>query len=193
MLKRILISIVLFLSVVLVAILAYQHYRPATAPTVANSGDAVTFKIATLTGDGIEEYVKNSSGTQYFLFYKSDNDYAYVKDYVIQPLLEELRIENLNDIQFVDFSEYSGSSAYIQKVWQISSCPSFVAVRYENGEIIVENSLQWSKDSLYDSDDLKAWMYENSIWNGVYVVDNPVNPMANSDTQEDTGATEQNP
>ena len=166
MFKKLLTSVLILLLIITTVVLTFFFFRREQAPTLRVVNGDVAPAVIGLTGYNIEEYVCGSDQTHYFLFFRNDADFDYIINFVINPLLSELRTSEISYLYFVDFTDFSGSPQFIQNTWGVMYLPAFVAVRYENRQIITISTLQWDIDTLLDANDLRDWLIENEIWNG---------------------------
>ncbi len=164
--------------VICFGIATYFYFRPKQAAIIADN--LIAIQEHKLTYANINDHITADNKPHYlWLCDLNKNDCIYVRDYVIKPLVIELQTKELNDIEFVDFYEAPDSKQYMTNNWGITSYPAFVTVQNIDGKITVLNSLSWDKNNPFDSQDLKTWMYENGIWNGVYQVEEKIAPALN--------------
>ncbi|MDD2591208.1 MAG: hypothetical protein PHP11_05635 [Erysipelotrichaceae bacterium] len=160
-------------------IAAYFYFQPKQAALVADN--MINLKNNKLTYLNINEHILADEQIHYlWLCDINDNDCIYVRDYVIKPLVKELNVNEINDIEYVDFYEAPTSKHYMYNTWGVDNYPAFIAAQNIDGKISVLNSLAWDKDNPFDQQDLKTWMYDNGIWNGVYQVEEKIAPAINN-------------
>jgi len=157
----------LAIGFILAIVLLHAYFEPKEATLIDKN--PIASDTAKLTYANAEQYVLKDEDIHYFwLCDPADADCIYVRDYVIQPLLDELEETSFDDILMVDFAEAPDTVHYRSSVWGVEFIPAFVAVQNVEGKMTVLSSLSWNKDDPMTSSHLKDWMYENAIWHGDY-------------------------
>ena len=166
MLKRIMFTLMALLAIYSGAVVVYLGNKPELAETSAfaqNSG-------STLYYDTLRDYTLNSgaSATHYYFFCTSeDNNCAFVEDTVIRDTERETGLTLSSLIEYVDITDLVENMDYnrLYTDWTVSSFPAFVAVKNDNGEIKIENTLEWTDDNPISSQTLTSWLELNKLYN----------------------------
>lgn len=165
MLKRILFTLMALLAIYSGAVVIYFSNRPQLAETSslsANSGNVLYY-------DTLRDYTLNSgaSATHYYFFCTSeDNNCAFVEDTVVRDTERATSLDLSSLIEFVDITRLVDAmdTDRLYTDWTITSYPAFVAVKNNNGQIEIENTLVWKDDDPISSQSLIAWLKLNNLY-----------------------------
>ena len=148
------------------AVVIYLGNKPQLAETsgfAANNGDALLY-------DTLRDYTLNSgaSATHYYFFCTSqDNNCAFIEDTIIRDTEKETGLDLGSLIEYVDITDLVDNMDVnrLYTDWKITSYPAFVAVKNDNGEIKIENTLEWTDDNPISSQTLISWLELNKLYN----------------------------
>ena len=119
-----------------------------------------------LTDRNFNDYVTSNPGRNVFFFCSYKNDSCnYVNNTVLRDLAENLLVDELDNIIFVDLSNASTTAvAKLKRQWGFSQYPAFAIIDSTSTGYKVVSALGFSQDQPFDSSDLKNWLVENGIW-----------------------------
>ena len=77
-----------------------------------------------------------------------------------------------SEIEYIDISDIVNETDLSTKLgeWNISTYPALVSCKIENGEIKINNTLEFDKDNPLNADDIINWMIVNDIYSGEHRV-----------------------
>ncbi len=129
------------------------------------------------------EYVTTFPGKRVYFFCSYNNDSCnYVNNTILKTIAENLLVDELDNIIFVDLSNASSSAvAKFQRQWHFSQYPAFVIIESTTSGYEVVDALGFSQDKPFDSTDLKNWLIDNGIWH-VWLGLEPPPPKVKPDT-----------
>lgn len=164
MIKRIAFFALALFSIASIIFAMHLLFQPTPAPLVLlNYGRTLSFEYS-----DVKPYVLKKEGQAYLYFCDGEVDCQYVNDNMLAPLVKQIKEADFNDLIFVDMSNVAKtmSPAKLHDDWGISRFPAFVAIKVEDGQKIIENSLEWDFSNPFSKEDIKAWMVLNEIWKG---------------------------
>lgn len=160
MLKKILFTFLTLLMIYSTCVVAYRIYEPRDNQTTTDTSSMLAY-------DSLKSYVKDSSSNiHYFLFYSAlNNNSIYLKDTILNIVETDINKSLSNIIEVVDITELDQKmeTKRLSEDWQISSYPAFVSVSNNNGEIIINNKLEWTNEKAITTTDVEEWLTLNGI------------------------------
>jgi hypothetical protein len=164
MLKKIMFALLSLLMLYSTAVIAYRIFEPTASYHI---GDEDTY----LDYASLKEYVKSTgdSSVHYLFFYSSeDNTSVYLKNTVIAAVENDTSLQFTRIIETVDITELvrSMQTNQLSEDWHISSYPAFAAVAVQDGKIIVQNTLENTKEHQLTASDIEDWLRENGLYAG---------------------------
>lgn len=167
MIKRILLSVFTFMAVYSAIVIGIKLFEPDVIDTASDASQHAT----ALDYNTLKDYTLNSgtSASHFYLFSSLDNsDCLYVENTVLKNARTATGL-NLDDlIEIVDITdlERTFTTNRLRTEWTVLSYPAFVACRVNNGEIVIENTLEWDPNQPISSDDLERWLKLNGVYEG---------------------------
>lgn len=167
MIKRILISVFIIMLVYSAIVVGIKLFEPDVIDTESESALHAT----ALDYDTLKDYTLNSgtSASHFYLFSSIDNpDCLYVENTVLRNTQQTTGL-NLSDlIEIVDITnlERTLTTNRLRTDWTVLSYPAFVACHVLEGQIIIDNTLEWNPDQPISSDELERWLTLNGIYEG---------------------------
>jgi len=165
MLKRIMFTGMALLLIYSGILVGYKIFEPQkTAETTIKSTTQATIDYETL-----KDYTLNSgaSVTHYYFFCSAaSKDCIYMENTVLKSVAVDTKL-NLDDyLEYVDVSslEESLTTNRLGADWGISSYPAFLSCSVKDGQIIINNSLQWDPKTPLSEDNVIAWLAQNGIY-----------------------------
>ncbi len=121
--------------------------------------------------DTLREYTISTGNavTHFYLFSSADNnDCIYVENTVLKNAAAStgLNLEDLIDIVDITDLERTLTTNRLRTDWDVLSYPAFIACHVENGEIIIDNKLEWNPAQPISSEDLERWLKLNGVYEG---------------------------
>ncbi len=164
MFKRLMYTVLTFLVLYSAAIILYRINEPENNTAVVSAFSSSV----TLDYDTLSAYTKNSgaSATHYYFFCSFENaDCLYVENTILKDAAAASHLNLDQLIEFVDVAPLEDDLDInrLKADWGISRYPAFVAVRNENGEIHIENTLEWNPERPFSADQLTAWLATNGL------------------------------
>lgn len=164
MLKRLLFAFMTVLVIFSAALVGYKIYEPGTADEMMMS-DGMS---SALDFETLGEYTRNSgtASIHYYFFCSAlSNDCVYVKNTVLKSTAAELDPGVLDLIEYVDVSDADPAtfSEKLKSEWELTSYPAFLACHTENGQIIIDNKLEWTAGQPFSNHDVAAWLNLNGL------------------------------
>lgn len=160
MLKKIMFTFLTLLMVYSVSVVSYRIFEPSDN---TNTIDTSSF----LAYDSLKSYVtEGSSSVHYFFFYSAnDTNSIYLYNTVFSTVNSDTNKDVTSLIEVVDVSELDTTLdiTRLYEDWGVSSYPSFVAVSVENGEITINNKLEWTNEKSITATDIENWLQENGL------------------------------
>ena len=145
MLKKILFTFLTLLMIYSTCVVAYRIFEP-------RDNQSATDTTSMLAYDSLKSYViDSSSNIHYFLFYSAlNNNSIYLKDTILTIVESDINKSLSNIIEVVDITELDQKMEIkrLSEDWQVSSYPAFISVSNNNGEIIINNKLEWTNEKL---------------------------------------------
>ncbi len=160
MLKKLLFTFLTLLMIYSSCVIAYRIFEP-------RDNQSTTDTTSMLAYDSLKSYViDSSSNIHYFLFYSAlNNDSIYLKDTILTIVESDINKSLSNIIEVVDITELDQKMEIkrLSEDWQVSSYPAFVSVSNDNGEIIINNKLEWTNEKAITTTDVEEWLKLNGI------------------------------
>lgn len=160
MLKKILFTFLTLLMIYSTCVVAYRIFEPRDNQTTIDTSSMLAY-------ESLKSYVKDSSSNiHYFLFYSAlNNNSIYLKDTILNVVETDINKSLSNIIEVVDITELDQKmeTKRLSEDWQISSYPAFVSVSNDNGEIIINNKLEWTNEKAITTTDVEEWLTLNGI------------------------------
>ena len=167
MIKRILISLLTLMVVYSAVIIGIKIFEPDKI----DNESSVFQHTSALDYETLRDYTISSgaAATHFYLFSSADNsDCIYVESTVLKNAAAATGM-NLDDlIEIVDITdlERTLTTNRLKAEWSVLSYPAFVACHVENGEIIVDNTLEWNPSQPISTDDIERWLKLNGVYEG---------------------------
>lgn len=164
--KKHILAVTFIVVLLIVAVVSlYYNLQPKSAPAAS-----AAMRLAPSSDTHINDFETRPNGI-YYLWLNSDNkDSQYVLEYVIEPLLNEIKKDSLPNVESITISDEEITNAALNKKWGVYSYPTFLKLEVTDNKVSVLSALQWKSDDPYDSQDLKKWLHDNGIWPGVYTI-----------------------
>ncbi len=160
MLKKILFTFLTILMVYSTCVVAYRIFEPRDNQSTSDTTSMLAY-------DSLKSYVKDSSSNiHYFLFYSAlNNNSIYLKDTILTIVESDINKSLSNIIEVVDITELDQTmeTKRLSEDWQVSSYPALVSVSNDNGEIIINNKLEWTNEKAITTTDVEEWLKLNGI------------------------------
>ena len=160
MLKKILFTFLTLLMIYSTCVVAYRIFEP-------RDNQSATDTTSMLAYDSLKSYViDSSSNIHYFLFYSAlNNNSIYLKDTILTIVESDINKSLSNIIEVVDITELDQKMEIkrLSEDWQVSSYPAFISVSNNNGEIIINNKLEWTNEKAITTTDVEEWLKLNEI------------------------------
>lgn len=161
MLKKIMFTFLTLLMVYSVCVVAYRIFEPRdNQPTVDTS--------SYLAYDSLKSYIEQSTQNVHYLFFYSaiNNNSIYLHDTIFSTVEKDTGKQLSSLIETVDITELDQTmeTYRLSEDWSISSFPAFLSVSLENGEIIVNNVLEWTNAYPLTAQDIEDWMELNGLY-----------------------------
>ncbi len=160
MLKKILFTFLTLLMIYSTCVVAYRIFEP-------RDNQSTTDTTSMLAYDSLKSYViDSSSNIHYFLFYSAlNNNSIYLKDTILTIVESDINKSLSNIIEVVDITELDQKMEIkrLSEDWQVSSYPAFISVSNNNGEIIINNKLEWTNEKAITTTDVEEWLKLNGI------------------------------
>ncbi len=166
--KKIVMS-VLFINLLMSSILIFYIFFQPEKDEIERQLPSYTL----ISYETLDDYLLSSgdSSTHYLFFCSPSNpDCIYVQDTIIKPLEVKQGSSLFSRIDYVDVTslEESLDTNKIAAEWGISSYPALISVTIEDGEFVINNSIQYAPDNPFNELELKRWLSENNIWSGLF-------------------------
>ncbi len=171
MLKKIAISIMGLLLLASIVLAGYKVFQPNN--NYINTTNIDSFYISF---NNAKEYTLSGGDntSHYYLFCDpNDTDCKYVYDSVFPSVTSKNNDINIKTIiEYIDISDIVNETDLSTKLgeWNISTYPALVSCKIENGEIKINNTLEFDKDNPLNADDIINWMIVNDIYSGEHRV-----------------------
>lgn len=164
MLKRILFTLTTLLVIYSGVLVAFRFNEPehiSDENTSAFSANALDY-------DSLKEYTLSSGSSQihyYFFCTALSNDCLYLENTVLNSVSNETDWNLSSLIEYVDISslETDQQLSRLEREWEVSSYPAFLACHIEDRTIIVDNKLEWDSTHPINTEDVKRWLAENGM------------------------------
>lgn len=140
----------------------YANASDANIPVPTNQATAAQSRAAFTTDVDVNQQISDVStvGTHVYFFYKpTDNNFIYIYDNVLNPLMLKENISH-EEIKFIDMSALADTilPSTMKKNWGFDAFPAFVQANYhEDGTFEVLSVLQWSNETVLTEYDIKQW------------------------------------
>lgn len=160
MIKRILFTCMVLLSIYSVAVVGYRLYEPDLKNTDENS----TY----INYNSLQEYtLSHGENTKHlYLFYSSaDANSNYVKNTLLPSMHSSKGVDIADRIEIVDITslDTSYTTNRMKAEWGIQTYPSFLLVSVENNQITIEDSLCWDEEHPFTADTIWNWLTIHQI------------------------------
>ena len=164
MLKRVLFTILCLIMVYSTAVVGYRFFEPNTYD---DTEETVTY----LDYETLKDYIRSSpDGVTHYLFfsYRKNQDCIYVKNTVMATVKNDtgLQIDRMIETVVITPLEEQLLTNRLKNEWGLSSYPAFVTARTQNGEIIIDNFIQYDQNHPMLASDIEAWLQLNGIYSG---------------------------
>ena len=165
MLKRIMFTLMILLVIYSGVFVGFRLFEPEQ--TDAGSESAIAS--VSLDYETLKEYTRstgNSTMHYYFFCSVDSNDCLYLENTVLKSVNNETENELMTLIEFVDVSgiDEKQLATRLKNEWGVSAYPAFVACRNDNGEIVIDNTLDWNPQQPISIDDFRQWLALNKLY-----------------------------
>lgn len=163
--RRILLIAPIVIVLIATAMFLYNLFAPEPAPIVLID----YARSVSIPYDQAEDFLKNREGVQYLWFCDASVDCLFVNDNALRPIALESRTSDFVEFVFVDMSNLKRSvtPSRLNSQWGFSNYPAFVSLQYVENEKEILSVLQWEYHNPIGLDNLREWMKENNIYQGV--------------------------
>lgn len=167
MIKRILLTVFTLMMIYSTLVIGIKLFEPDVIDTAAMEAQHST----ALDYNTLKDYTLNSgtSASHFYLFSSIDNtDCLYVENTVLKNAQAQTGMNLSELIEIVDITdlERSLSTNRLRTDWTVLSYPAFVACHVHEGEIVIDNTLEWNPASPMSSDDIERWLTLNGVYEG---------------------------
>lgn len=164
MLKRILFTLLCLIMVYSVAVAGYRYFEPRA---YEESEEGLVY----LDYETLKDYLLSGQdgATHYLFFYSRKNqDCQYVKNTVMATVRNDTGLQIDRMIETVDITELEEQlqTNRLKTEWGLSSYPAFMAARVEDGEIVIDNFIQYDQNHPMMANDIETWLQLNGIYAG---------------------------
>ena len=165
MLKRIMFTLMVLLVIYSGVLVGFRIFEPEQ--TDAGSESAIA--TVSLDYETLKEYTRstgNSTMHYYFFCTVDSNDCLYLENTVLKSVNNETENDLMSLIEFVDLSgiDEKQLTTRLKNEWGVSVYPAFVACRNDNGEIVIDNTLEWNPQQPISIDDFRQWLALNKLY-----------------------------
>ena len=165
MLKRIMFTLMILLVIYSGVFVGFRLFEPEQ--TDAGSESAIAS--VSLDYETLKEYTRSTgNSTRHYSFVCSvdSNDCLYLENTVLKSVNNETENELMTLIEFVDVSgiDEKQLATRLKNEWGVSAYPAFVACRNDNGEIVIDNTLEWNPQQPISIDDFRQWLALNKLY-----------------------------
>ena len=176
MLKKILFTALTILVLYSAVIVGYKANEPERedilSPSAAISNDAIDYS-------NLRDYTINSGEAAihyYFFFSRNNQDCLYVANTVLTSVESSTGIDLDAILEYVDITSLEDNlqTSQLRTDWQVSSYPAFVTCRYENGNITIDNTLQWDPQHPLSASEFTDWLQLNGLYKNPNATDEPI-------------------
>ncbi|SJZ79079.1 DUF6568 family protein [Anaerorhabdus furcosa] len=169
MIKKLLISLMSLCTVISLLLVFYCFFTPKNNDNIVQAYSNTLI----IPYPALNEYLltNGDSSTSYLFFCKPDSaDCQYIQNTVMKTLEAEQGSSLSELIDYVDVTELEDNLMINQLTddWGIKNYPAFVSVTTANGELTINNSIQWDIENPMSARELKQWMMTNKIWSGLF-------------------------
>lgn len=160
MLKKIMFTFLTLLMVYSTSVVAYRIFEPRDNSSKIDTSSFLAY-------DSLKSYVQEGSSNVHYLFFYSamNNNSVYLYNTVFTTVNSDKDITLTSLIETVDITELDEKleTKRLSEDWSISSYPAFVAVSVENGEITINNKLEWTNEKSITARDIEDWLQLNGL------------------------------
>jgi len=112
------------------------------------------------------EFVTTNPDTKVFYFCSYENENCdYVNTTVLKNLADNLLVDELENIYYVDLSHASTTAvAKFKRQWGFTQYPAFAIIKSDADGYETLSSLGYNEAAPFSSDDVKNWLITNNIW-----------------------------
>lgn len=166
MFKKIAISIMGLILLSSIILSAYKIFEPKTEITSSEMLNSFYTNL-----NNLEEYTLSTGDNTYHYYFfcvNNDSNCTYLSNSVFSAVKNETKGIELDKIlEYVDLSDSIKEETYINKLkkWNISTYPSFVSVKVENNQIVINNTLEYDTNNPLNSTDIIEWLKLNNLYN----------------------------
>ena len=165
MLKRIMFTLMILLVIYSGVFVGFRLFEPEQA----DAGSESAIASVSLDYETLKEYTRstgNSTMHYYFFCSVDSNDCLYLENTVLKSVNNETENELMTLIEFVDVSgiDEKQLATRLKNEWGVSAYPAFVACRNDNGEIVIDNTLEWNPQQPISIDDFRQWLALNKLY-----------------------------
>ena len=165
MLKRIMFTLMILLVIYSGVFVGFRLFEPEQA----DAGSESAIASVSLDYETLKEYTRstgNSTMHYYFFCSVESNDCLYLENTVLKSVNNETENELMTLIEFVDVSgiDEKQLATRLKNEWGVSAYPAFVACRNDNGEIVIDNTLEWNPQQPISIDDFRQWLALNKLY-----------------------------
>lgn len=153
-----------FLTLLMVystCVVAYRIFEPRDNKATIDTSSYLAY-------DSLKSYIQDSSQNVHYLFFYSaiNNDSIYLHDTVFSTVEKDTGKSMSSFLETVDITELDQKmeTKRLSDDWGISSFPAFIALSVENGEIYINNNLQWTSEKPLTAVDIENWMELNGLY-----------------------------
>lgn len=165
MLKRIMFTLMILLVLYSGIFVGFCLFEPEQA----DAGSESAIASVSLDYETLKEYTRSTGNStmHYYFFCSADsNDCLYLENTVLKSVNNETENELMTLIEFVDVSgiDEKQLATRLKNEWNVSAYPAFVACRNDNGEIVIDNTLEWNPQQPISIDDFRQWLALNKLY-----------------------------
>lgn len=162
MLKKLLFSLLCALMVYSTSVAAYRIFEPKQEKLSVDSSSFISY--ASLKG-----YIVSSgeSSTHFLFFYNElDTDSVYVRTSVLNEVIARTGLDLSGMIETVDLASYNQENlpADMAEQWGLASYPAFAIVTLNDGQITVEEKLEYSSSVPITAPVLIQWLKDVGLY-----------------------------
>ena len=119
-----------------------------------------------ITDKNFRKFVAENKGKRIYYFCSShDANCAYVNNTVLKALAENLQVEVLEEIYYVDLSAAQPTAtAKFKRQWGFAQYPAFSYIDSTVDPYVITSSIGFHNETPFNSDDIKKWLIDNGVW-----------------------------
>jgi hypothetical protein len=141
---------------------AFYYFQPAPAPLWTRNFLAPS----ELNDSNLNTYLTSNPGDHYLFFCSTKvSDCHFVNNNIFRSLTQELNVETLPNLTYVDLSNTTDSAfAKFKRQWGFANYPVWVMIQSTDQNYVVKDVLEWKQQEPLDASDVKQWLMKHNAW-----------------------------